>query len=165
MYIVHGIAAADRFPGHIFTTSFTIRNPNKPLISAAGRPPFKIRHGSNAGPSITRLTLTKRLIRNAILRPVTSVLNATSISIRERERLGDSNSTEFQRVFSLATIQRSPPSEDNISKRRGIVPRPFLLRREILWIEQTRNRVFSIMEKLKTEILIIETFNSYWDTI
>lgn len=121
MYIVHGIAAADRFPGHIFTTSFTIRNPNKPLISAAGRPPFKIRHGSNAGPSITRLTLTKRLIRNAILRPVTSVLNATSISIRERERLGDSNSTEFQRVFSLATIQRSPPS-DNISKRRGIVP-------------------------------------------
>lgn len=121
MYIVHGIAAADRFPGHIFTTSFTIRNPNKPLISAAGRPPFKIRHGSNAGPSITRLTLTKRLIRNAILRPVTSVLNATSISIRERERLGDSNSTEFQRVFSLATIQRSPPS-DNISKRNRPSP-------------------------------------------
>ena len=102
------IAAADRFPVHIFTTSFTIRNPNKPLISAAGRPPFKIRHGSNAGPSITRLILTKRLIRNAILRPVTSVLNATSISIRERERLGDSNSaTEFSNEFlSFPTVSR-----------------------------------------------------------
>lgn len=119
-------APMDRFTKRTFTTSFAIRNPNKPSIFQASLLPFKIRHGSNARPSITRLTLTERLIRNAISPRTNDKRVKCDFDIhfvREASYIlmprHNSNSTEFRSNTSRSFAQKSSSSSslfDNISK-------------------------------------------------